>query len=318
MTIDPELLPFIDALNQVWPEYPLSLDVQTWRDRAERLSSAAVKPTHEGLDSQDIEVASPHGPVTVRLYRPKSKGPLPALIYMHGGGWVIGSHRTHDAITADIALQTLAVVISVHYSRAPEAQYPVATEECRTVVEWVFANADELGIDAANIFVGGDSAGGNLATVMALMFRQDPARRLRGQVLVYPVVDTDFSRHSFIREAQAPFLKAAEMVWFWGQYCPDPVRRLEPFATPIRAPDFSGMPPALVMVAEHDPLCDEGADYAARLRKAGIAVDFRPGTGLIHGYLRARGISRAARAEFDAICTWIRQQSLPIHHRSPP
>lgn len=311
MTLDAQLAPFIEGLNRAWPEYPLSLDVTTWRERAEQLAQAAAQPHPPGLNCRDEDVPNAQRAVPVRIYQPKAEGPLPALIYMHGGGWVIGSHRTHDAITAAIAAQTPAIVISVHYARAPEHRYPAAVEDCQAVVEWVFEHAEQLGVRRDAIFVGGDSAGGNLATVMALSYREHPAYRLRGQVLAYPCLDTDFSRPSYLSEAHAPFLKAAEMIWFWGQYCPDPVKRREPFATPIHAPDFSGMPPALVMVAEHDPLRDEGRDYAERLRQAGIPVQFRPGKGLIHGHLRAGKVCVAAQAEFDAMCAWIHETAKP-------
>ncbi len=311
MTIDAELAPFIEGLQRAWPEYPLSLDVAAWRARAEQLSKAAAKPYPPGMSVHDRELPGPGRTVPVRIYRPEAPGPLPVLIYMHGGGWVIGSHDTHDGITAALAAQTPAVVVNVHYARAPEHRYPAAVEDCRAVVEWAFAHAEEIGGRADAIFTGGDSAGGNLATVMALALRDSPQHRLRGQVLIYPCVDTDFSRPSYISEAQAPFLKAAEMIWFWGQYCPDPVKRREPFATPIHAPDFSGMPPALVTVAEHDPLRDEGREYAERLQQAGVPVRFRPGKGLIHGHLRAGGFCAAAKAEFDAICAWIHDTANP-------
>lgn len=305
MTIDAELRPFIENLDKAWPQSPLTLTVEAWRERVERLAAAARPPYPPGLIVHDQTIAGPQRSVTVRIYRPAATAPLPCLMYMHGGGWVVGSHESHDVITAAIAAETPAVVVSVHYARAPENPYPAAVEDCRAVLEWLFANADSIGADPSALFVGGDSAGGNLATVMALLFRHDEHRRLRGQILIYPCVDTDFSRESYITEAQAPFMKAAEMIWFWSQYCPDEARRLEPTAAPIHAKDFDGMPPALVMVAEHDPLRDEGTEYAQRLQRAGVPTVFRPGAGLIHGYLRARTACRAAGEEFTALCDWI-------------
>jgi acetyl esterase len=304
MTIDPELLPFIQNLDRAWPVSPLTLGAQAWRARVEELSAAARGPYPPGLQVEDRIIDAPR-PVTVRIYRPAASGPLPCLMYMHGGGWVVGSHMSHDAITAAIAAQTPAVVVSVHYARAPENPYPAAVEDCQAVLAWLFDHAASIGADRRAIFTGGDSAGGNLATVMALLLRQDPEHRLCGQVLLYPCVDTDFSRRSYITEAQAPFMKAAEMIWFWNQYCPDAARRREPSAAPIHAEDLSGMPPAIVLVAEHDCLRDEGAEYAQRLQAAGVPTEFRPGAGLIHGYLRARTMSHAAGAEFDAMCNWI-------------
>jgi acetyl esterase len=307
MTIDPELLPFIENLDRAWPESPLKLTAQAWRDKVENLSAAARGPWPEGMQVEDRVIGGGKRDVTVRIYRPQTSatGPLPCLMYMHGGGWVVGSHLTHDGITAAIAQQTPAVVVSVHYARAPESPYPAAVEDCEAVLEWLFEHAKELGSDPSLLFAGGDSAGGNLGTVMALRMRGKPGRELCGQVLIYPCVDTDFTRPSYISEAQAPFMKAEEMVWFWNQYCPDPARRREAFAAPLHASDLSGLPPALVTVAEHDCLRDEGTEYAQRLKEAGVLTTFRAGLGLIHGHLRARTVSRAAAEEFRAMCEWI-------------
>ncbi|MBV6274061.1 alpha/beta hydrolase [Alcaligenaceae bacterium CGII-47] len=311
MTIDIELKPFIEGLAQAWPEPTLSLDVATWRERAERLSAQARPPYPEGMKVQDLQVPGQPRDVTVRIYRPQATTITPSacLMYMHGGGWVIGSHETHDAITAAIAQQAAMVVVSVHYARAPEHPYPAAVEDCQTVLSWLFDQGAAQGIDPTRIFVGGDSAGGNLATVMALLYREDAHRRLRGQALIYPCVDTDFTRPSYLSEAQAPFLKAAEMIWFWGQYCPNPAQRLEATAAPIHISDFSGMAPALVMVAEHDPLRDEGTHYANLLQNSGVETQFRPGKGLIHGHLRAGGLCQAAANEFQALCDWLKALS---------
>ena len=304
MAIDPQLTPFIARLEEAWPEPVLSLPVDVWRERVERLSAAARTPYPEGLDVETRIIDGPR-PVRVRIYRPRVSQPLPALIYMHGGGWVIGSIDSHDSITAAIAADTPCVVISVDYARAPEHPFPAPMEDCRAVVAWTFANASAVGIDPAAIFGGGDSAGGNLAAAMTIAFRDGPLQ-LRGQLLLYPCVDVDFQRPSYISEDQAPYLKAAEMIWFWNQYCPDAEQRRNPLAVPIRCEDLSGLPPAFVVVAEHDPLRDDGHVYAERLKAAGVAVTFRPGLGLIHGFVRARALCDAAQAEHEAMTQWLR------------
>ncbi len=304
MAIDPQLTPFIARLEEAWPEPVLSLPVDVWRERVERLSAAARTPYPEGLDVETRIIDGPR-PVRVRIYRPRVSQPLPALIYMHGGGWVIGSIDSHDSITAAIAADTPCIVISVDYARAPEHPFPAPMEDCRAVVAWTFANASAVGIDPAAIFVGGDSAGGNLAAAMTIAFRDGPLQ-LRGQLLLYPCVDVDFQRPSYISEAQAPYLKAAEMIWFWNQYCPDADQRRNPLAVPIRCENLSGLPPAFVVVAEHDPLRDDGHVYAERLKAAGVAVTFRPGLGLIHGFVRARALCDAAQAEHEAMTQWLR------------
>lgn len=312
MALDPELKPFIDRLDAAWPEYPLSLDVATWRDRIERAARPFPSESIPGMSTEDAVIAASPRNVEIRIHRPAANGPMPLVIYMHGGGWVVGSHHGHDGITSALAQAMNAVVVSVHYARAPEHPYPAAVEDCAAVMAWAFAHATDLGSSPDDIFVMGDSAGGNLATVLALINRdRAQPHRLRGQVLLYPVTDTDFSRPSYLSEANAPFLKGAEMIWFWGRYCPDPVRRREPYATPIHAPDLSGLPPALVLVAEHDPLRDEGEAYARRLADAGVETVFRPGLGLIHGFMRATGVCAAAKAEFDAIVSWVDAHRLP-------
>ncbi|CAM5785870.1 alpha/beta hydrolase [Castellaniella caeni] len=310
MTIASDLTVFLAGLQQAWPEPPINLGVAAWRARAEQLARESKAPYPVGMAVIDACVQQGQRTVAARVYTPRAEvgGARPCLLYMHGGGWVVGSHETHDAITAEIAERTGMVVISVHYARAPENPYPAAVEDCRAVFEWIFKSCDSLSVDPARVFVGGDSAGGNLATVLALAYRADAGHPIRGQVLIYPCVDADFSRASYRTEAEAPFLTTAEMIWFWDQYCPIVDQRTNPEVAPLRATDLSGLPPALIMVAEHDPLHDEGVLYARALEKAGNAVCLRPGKGLVHGYLRARSSSMTAAAEFLAMCDWLEAQ----------
>jgi acetyl esterase/lipase len=307
MAIDPQLAPFITRLAEAWPEPVLSLPVDAWRARIEHLAAAARVPYPDTLDVETRIIDAPRA-VRIRIYRPRAPHPLPALVYMHGGGWVLGSIDSHDAITAAIAADAPCVVISVDYARAPEHRFPAAMEDCRRAVAWTFANTEEIGVNRDAIFVGGDSAGGNLAAAMTLAFRGTP-QRIRGQLLLYPCVDVDFSRPSYISEAEAPYLKAREMIWFWDQYCPDAAQRHNPLAVPMRAADLSGLPDAFIVVAEHDPLRDDGQAYAARLTAAGVPTTFRPGRGLIHGFMRARALCDAAQAEHLAIMAWLRMSA---------
>jgi acetyl esterase len=306
MALDPQLLSFVEQLKKMWPEPPLTLPVQVWRDRVETLSAASRPPYPEGLavDDRMVDGFGPR-PVKVRVYRPRSDRPLPALVYMHGGGWTIGSIDSHDSVTASLAADTPCVVISVDYARAPENPFPAAMEDCKSAVSWTFANASSLGINPEAIAVGGDSAGGNLSAAMTLAFRSGP-ERIRGQLLIYPAVDVDFSRPTFISEANAPYMTAQEMIWFWKQYCPTDESRKDPLAVPMRESDLKGLPRAFVVVAEHDTLRDEGKAYADRLKEAGVDVIYRPGTGLIHGFLRTRKFCDAAQAEHLAMTQWLR------------
>jgi len=167
MSLDPQLAPFLARLEEAWPEPPLSLPVAAWRERVEQLSAAARSSYPDGL-LVETRVLDGSRPVRIRMYRPTAANPLPALVYMHGGGWVIGSIESHDSITAAIAADTPCVVVSVDYLRAPEHPFPAAVDDCRAVVAWTFENAAAIGVDPSSIFVGGDSAGGNLAAAMTL------------------------------------------------------------------------------------------------------------------------------------------------------
>lgn len=308
MAIDAQLEPFVQGLARAWPVPPQTLPLEEWRQRTERLAADARPPTPEGLTTEDVEISAGGRRVRVRVYRPDARGELPALIYMHGGGWTIGSVDTHDGITAAIAAETPCVVISVDYARAPEHPFPAAVEDCRAVADWTFENLAALGVARTRVCTGGDSAGANLAGALTLIFRGNPERPLAGQVLLYPCMDADLSKPSYRTEANAPFLTAEQMRLFWDYYCPRPEQRSNPLAAPMRADDHRGLPPAYIAVAEHDPIRDDGYAYAERLKGAGVPITFRPGTGLIHGYLRARSLCAAVEREYQALFAWLRDR----------
>lgn len=306
MAIDPQLEPFVQGLAQAWPTPPQSLPLAEWRQRAERLALEARPPAPPGLTTHDVELPSIGRRVRIRVYRPQSSRALPAFIYMHGGGWTIGSIDTHDAITATIASETPCIVISVDYARAPEHPFPAAVEDCQAAVDWVFENCESIGASDDGIYVGGDSAGGNLAAALTLIFRDNLERQLAGQVLLYPCMDADLSKPSYRSEAEAPFLTTAQMALFWNYYCPSVEQRSDPRAAPLLAGDHRRLPPAYIAVAEHDPIRDDGYAYAERLQAAGVPVVFRPGKGLIHGFLRARRFCEAVEQEYQALFSWLR------------
>lgn len=309
MTIDPQLAGFIEALDQAWPEPPQTLGVAGWRRRVEELARNARRPRPAGLDVADREISANGREVAFRIFRPDVPGPLPVLIYMHGGGWTIGSIDSHDPITSDIAMETPCSVVSVNYALAPENPYPAPLEDCIAVVEWLFANLDGFDGGAGGIFVGGDSAGGNLAAALTLNYRGRADRPIAGQALFYPVTDSNLETPSYISEANAPFLTAEQMTLFWDHYCPRAEQRADPLAAPLKAGDHAALPPAFVAVAEHDPLRDDGTAYARKLIAAAVPVDFHPGKGLIHGYLRARAVCDTAERVYQAFYSWMRRES---------
>ena len=223
---------------------------------------------------------------------------------------MIGSIESHDDIVADIARDAACLVVSVDYSRAPENRFPVAFDEGCAVLDWLCAEVRRLAVDRERLFIGGDSAGANLAIAVALAdSRHD--RRLAGQVLVYPCVDTDFCRASYRREVDAPFLNSDQMKWFWNQYAPSPAGRQDPHAVPMRASavQLSRLPSTFVATAEHDPLFDEGCAFAARLQAAGTPVRHERGLGMVHGFIRLRSQASEPARIFRAMCDWIRDPS---------
>jgi acetyl esterase len=229
------------------------------------------------------------GDIPVRVYTPEGSGPFPGLVYFHGGGFVLCSLDSHDGICRSLAHAVGCVVVSVDYRLAPEHRYPAAADDCYAATQWVAKNGSELGIDVTRLAVGGDSAGGNLTAVTALMARDRGGPALRFQLLVYPVTDFAFDTASYRENAQGYFLTTNMMRWFWDQYLADPKQGAEAYASPLRASDLSRLPPGLCITAGYDPLRDEGEAYAERLRRAGIAMPTSRYGGMFHGFFGMGG-----------------------------
>jgi acetyl esterase len=256
---------------------------------------------------EDRRVPGPAGEIPLRVYRPESGATLPALVYFHGGGWVIGSVETHDGSCRDLANRIGCVVVSVGYRLAPEHPYPAATEDCYAATKWVSENAAELGVDPGRIGIGGDSAGGNLTAAVALMARDRGGPALRHQLLVYPVTDADFNRASYRENAEGYLLTTKAMEWFWGHYVPDPAQRQDAYAAPLRAADLSGLPPAFVLTAEYDPLRDEGEALARRLEQAGVKTRLTRYDGAIHGFFAMGLLAEVARRAVEDAAREVQQ-----------
>ena len=260
-----------------------------------RQRSAAL-PCEEVASVSDHRVPVAGGTVLVRVFSPRAEAPLPALVYFHGGGWVTGDVDTHEGICRTLANAARCVVASVDYRCAPEFPYPAAAEDAYAATRWVAEQAAALGIDARRLAVCGDSAGGNLAAAVALMARDRGGPSLSFQVLVYPVTDCDFDRPSYRENAEGYLLTADSMRFYWDQYAPDVAARTQPYAAPMRAASLAGLPPALVITAEYDPLRDEGEAYASRLAAAGVPVTQSRYPGMIHAFFRFTNSIDAARA----------------------
>ena len=263
-------------------------------------------PAPSLLDVRDLNADGEGGPIPLRLYRP-ADGVLPAFVFFHGGGWVVGDLDTHDVVCRQIARDAGAVVIAVDYRLAPEHPFPAAADDAWSATTWIAAHADQLGIDADRIAVGGDSAGGGLAAVVALMARDSRKLRLAFQVLVYPVVDLRTESVSYSKYAEGYLLTRAAMKWYIAQYAPTPQAVNDWHASPLLAPWVHGVAPALVITAELDPLIDEGEAYARRLRGARVPVDYQVVPGMVHGFLTMGGKVDAANRSIDLIASALRR-----------
>lgn len=243
--------------------------------------------------------------LSARLYRPRRalSDPPPIVVYLHGGGWVIGSVADYDPFLRRLAAACGVIVVGVDYRRAPEHRYPGAAEDAYAATRWIAAEAAGLGGAAGKIAVAGDSAGGNLAAAVALLAAARGGPELRAQVLYYPVVDADFDRPSYRANASGLGLSRERMQWYWGCYAPAGVDRRAPTLAPLHAgaAALAGLAPTLVLTAEYDVLCDEGDAFAAALADAGAPVEHARAAGVIHGYALMLRLLPQARATMGRV-----------------
>jgi acetyl esterase len=250
----------------------------------------------------NLVFAGPSENLKVRIYRPHGVAtPAPALVYFHGGGWVVGNLESHDHLCRYLAARAQVVVVAVDYRLAPEHKFPAAFEDSLAAIRWVAASAEELAIDAKRLAVGGDSAGGSLAAATALAVRDEGWPMLRLQLLLYPSTDFTADTVSMRDNGSGYLLTRAAMEQFIDWYLPSRIARTDPRTSPQLAPDHSGLPPAFVASAEFDPLRDEAHAYADTLQRAGVAVERHCYAGMVHGFMRMGGrVDRALTALDDA------------------
>jgi acetyl esterase len=272
---------------------------------------AVSNPEPPELESAEpLSIPAPHGAMPARIYTPKqlrkTSGLAPCLVFFHGGGWVIGDLDSHDVVCRKLAHEGELIVISVDYRRAPEHKFPAAADDAIVATRWVAANAGRLGIDAAQLLVGGDSAGGNLAAVVALAARDGDGPRLAGQVLIYPA--TDFAmNHPSHREPETSILLTHSVIkWFCNHYLNSTADIDHWKASPARAKTLAGLPPAYVLTAGGDPLRDEGAEYAARLKAAGVPMTYRHFPGQFHGFFTMGKLLQQANVAVTEIAGWLK------------
>ncbi|MBI4697258.1 MAG: alpha/beta hydrolase [Gammaproteobacteria bacterium] len=247
---------------------------------------------------EDRRIPVSGGDIPIRIYAPQTAGNRPALVHFHGGGWVYLNLDTHDGYCRQLANRTGCVVVAVEYRKAPEFPAPTAAEDCYAALQWVAANGGSFGVDTAKLGVVGDSAGGNLAAVVAQLARDRKSPKLALQLLTYPATDGTMSHASIKENATAPILGEAEMSWFWNHYLGKNDKK-NPIVSPLYAESLAGLPPAFVSTAEFDPLRDEGESYAAKMKAAGVEVDQRRYAGVFHGFMLMGKIIPEARQLVD-------------------
>jgi acetyl esterase len=257
-----------------------------------------------------LSIPAPHGTIPARIYVPKEprlKGGLaPALVFFHGGGWVIGDLDSHDVVCRQLADAGALIVIAIGYRLAPEHKFPAATDDAIAATRWIAANARELGIDAARLSVGGDSAGGNLAAVVALAARDGNGPDLAGQLLIYPAVDFAMTHGSHSEPETSVLLTHSVIRWFRDHYLNGTADIHDWRASPARAENLAGLPQAYVLTAGADPLRDEGEEYAARLKQAGVSVTYRHFPGQFHGFFTMGKLLQQANVAVGEIGAWLK------------
>lgn len=281
------------------PLYTRSLAEARAADLADlRAAAGTPEPVHT---VEEFTVDGPDGPLTVRHYRPepavRRAAPGPALLYLYGGGWVLGSLDTGDPVCRALANATGAAVLAVGYRHAPEHRFPAAVHDCYAALDWIARNAARLDVDPARIAVGGDSAGGNLAAALTLLARERGGPAILHQLLVYPNTEYRLPASPADPDDEDPALfNRHSAAWYWSHYLATPADAHHPLASPLRAPDHRGLPPATVITAEYDPLRDEGEDYARALSAAGVPVELRRWPGMPHGFFAMPGLLDDGRA----------------------
>ncbi len=288
MALDPQARAVIDLVIKSGrpPYHQLSPKDARQLFRETRPASTPVPPEIGVV--RNVLAEGRHGAIPLRVYRPAgvaATAPLPGLVYFHGGGWVIGDLETHDVLCRQITAEAGISVVSVDYRLAPEHKFPAAVDDAWDATRWVSASADSLGIDARRVAVGGDSAGGSLAAVVALMARDAGAPAVAFQALLYPVTDVGAEAASYRDFADGYMLTRDSMRWFIAQYLDSKDQAADWRASPLRAATLAGLPPALIVTAGNDPLRDEGHAYAQRLRDADVRVDDVCYGGMLHGFV---------------------------------
>ncbi|MFJ5263281.1 alpha/beta hydrolase [Streptomyces sp. NPDC088387] len=310
-TLEPAAQELADATAN--PPFLYELGPEGARKVLDDIQAAPVdKPA---VQEKWITVPAEVGDVRVRIVKPAgATGVLPVVLYVHGGGWVIGNAGTHDRLVSELAVGADAAVVFVEYDRSPEARYPVAIEQAYATARWITANGAQEGLDVARLAVAGDSVGGNMTAALTLMAKQRGDVTFVHQSLYYPVTDAGQDTGSYRQFANGPYLTAKAMAWFWDCYTTDPAQRAEITASPLRASldELRGLPPALVLVDDNDVLRDEGEAYARKLIQAGVTTTSIRYNGSLHDFMMLNPL-RATQATTAAVEQAVRALHTALH-----
>lgn len=305
MSLAPEIKAFLEAsaaagLPQVW-EAPVDIIRKNTQSRP--ALAGPVEPVREVINRF---IPGPTADLPIRIYRPTANPSAPAIVYFHGGGWVLNFLDIYDASLARLANQSGTTIISVNYQKAPEHPFPIPFDDCYATLQWVIAHADELHIDPSRIGVAGDSAGANLASGVALKAR-DHNLSLAFQLLIYPCNGRDFDTDSYINNASGYGLSTQAMRWFWDQYLQSEEHYRNPYAVPAHAQTFNALAPAIIITAQYDPLLSDGEHYAELLQRDGVSVFYKEFAGMIHGFFTNMAVTPTACEAIDLVAVEIRK-----------
>jgi acetyl esterase len=307
---DPEMAAFTaeqDKAAAAYPPVKAELPLAPHRRVNDLLGMRTATGGPEMAETTDRWVDGTGRRIFCRVFRPVTDRVIPTFVYFHGGGWVWANVDTHDRMTREYAAAGQVAVVSVDYALSPEAKFPQALLECAAVVRHVAEHGAAWGLDQERIFIGGDSAGGNLALATALLLRDTGGPTLQGILANYPVSDANFDTDSYREFGTGGYgLSTERMAFYWNAYVPHEIDKLHPLAAPLRA-DLTGLPPVAVMQAELDVLRSEGEALVAKLRAAGVPVENEDFTGTVHGFLRATGTVQIARDAVAAAGAWMRR-----------
>ncbi len=307
MALDPQVKAILDQMASL-PRFE-ELSVADARKQTIERAAAGRLPTLPVASVVNRTVPGPGGDLPVRIYTPNGSGPFPLMVFFHGSGFVVCNLDTHDGTCRNLCSAAGCVVVSVDYRLAPENKFPAGVDDCYQATKWAAAHAWELNANSARIVVAGDSAGGNLAAVVALMVRDQGGPALRGQLMIYPVTDYYKPGHpSYVDNAEGYGLTAAGMRWFWGHYLNDEAEADNPYVSPLRAANLRGLPPALIITAEYDVLRDEGERYGQRLAEAGVPTRVTRYDGMHHGFFQMYGLVEKAIQALEEVAAWLKER----------